>query len=100
MKRDGTKLSLTQVKMDGCKFLNSINIGSFYGKFFKRFQIGSNLPTNCPVSECITYGMTNATLIPDMYPTGIFDLNYQLHLKFLRGEQYLAYIFSEGSVFY
>ncbi|XP_051860787.1 uncharacterized protein LOC127565587 [Drosophila albomicans] len=51
MKRDGTKLSLTQVKMDGCKFLNSINIGSFYGKFFRRFQIGSTLPTNCPVSE-------------------------------------------------
>ncbi|KAH8410824.1 hypothetical protein KR222_011674, partial [Zaprionus bogoriensis] len=99
-KKDGTKMNIAHVKLDGCKFLGSFYSNFLYGKFFKRIQSVSNLPKKCPIMENQLFEIRNYTTIPDEFPLGLPALQYQLRLKLSSGDREIAEVVAEGAVVY
>ncbi|KAH8410823.1 hypothetical protein KR222_011675, partial [Zaprionus bogoriensis] len=99
-KKDGTKMSIAQAKIDGCKFLGHFYSNFMYGKFFKRIQSASNLPRKCPVAGNKLFEIHNYTVLAEEYPLGVPALKYQMRLKITMADRLTADIIVEGAVVY
>lgn len=50
IKKDNSRMSVAELKMDGCKYLSSM-YNNILGRLLARFKAAGNLPTSCPVPK-------------------------------------------------
>ncbi|XP_064541052.1 uncharacterized protein LOC135430346 isoform X1 [Drosophila montana] len=98
LKKDNTKMNLAHTRLDGCKFLSSVNSKFIYGKFFKRIQSVSNLPKKCPIRGNQLYAIRNYTVLADEFPPNLPAVTHQLRLKIIRADAVVADILVGGKI--
>ncbi|ALC45128.1 CG34260 [Drosophila busckii] len=93
VKKDNSRLIVTQQRVDGCKYIESFYSNVNFGKFFKRLQSASNLPKRCPVEPNKVFEIRNYTIISDEYPAFIPECKFELLLHILQDNRPAALVY-------
>ncbi|XP_017081285.1 uncharacterized protein LOC108114700 [Drosophila eugracilis] len=100
LKKDKSRMTVADLKMDGCKYLGSMYQNNIIGKLFKRLRSVSNLPAGCPILGGKLYEIRNYTFNSDEFPPGAPQAKWQIRVKLLKRSELVADISFEGSVVY
>ncbi|EDV40111.2 uncharacterized protein Dana_GF10357 [Drosophila ananassae] len=99
IKKDNSRMSVAEFKMDGCRYLSSM-YNNIMGRLFTRFKAVSNLPTSCPVPKGKLFEIRNYTFLADEFPPGVPQAKWQVRTKLLTSSGPVVELLIDGSVVY
>ncbi|XP_030387928.1 uncharacterized protein LOC115634383 [Scaptodrosophila lebanonensis] len=94
------RINLVNIKMDGCRYLSSLNGKNLFHKLLKRLRSVSDLPNGCPIVAQQKYEIRNYTFLPDEYPSNAPESHWQMRVKLLKQNELYVDILFDGAVVY
>ncbi|KAH8371459.1 hypothetical protein KR093_007538, partial [Drosophila rubida] len=100
VKKDNSKMTIANLKLDGCKFIASLYTNNMLAKWFKRVKSVSNLPKKCPIPGNKLFEIRNYTVLAEEYPPHVPAMAHEFRMNIEYKNMIVADIIVKGKIAY